>query len=75
LQTELTEEKSQSLTHRSYRGEHNTFTSRKKKIVTLNVIKKFCMQARNILTNLRQSPARLITLHHVKSFILRVLRT
>jgi len=40
LQTELTEEKSQSLTHRSYRGEHNTFTSRKKKIVTLNVIKK-----------------------------------
>jgi len=29
------------------------------------------MQARNILTNL--SPARLTTLHHVKSFILRVL--
>jgi len=51
------------------------------KVVTLNVMKKFCMQARNILTNLSpslaqaelKSPVRLITLHHVKSFILRVL--
>jgi len=28
------------------------------KIVTLNVIKKFCMQARNIFTNLSPKPAR-----------------
>jgi len=31
---------------RSYRGKHNKSMSRKK-VVTLNVIKKFCMQARN----------------------------
>jgi len=31
------------------------------------------MQARNILTNLSPSPARAITLHHVKSFTLRVI--
>jgi len=42
LQTELAEEISQS------RGEHNKSTSRKKKVVTPNVTKKFCMQARNI---------------------------
>jgi len=28
----------------------------KEKIVTLNAIKKFCMQARNILTNLSPNP-------------------
>ena len=46
---ELAEEKSQSLlfTHRSHHGEHNKCMLRKKKIVTLNVVKKFCMQARN----------------------------
>ena len=37
-------------------AEHNKRTSRKKKIVTLNVIKKFCKQARNILTNLSPNP-------------------
>jgi len=31
------------------------------------------MQDRNILTNLSPSPARVITLHHVKYFTLRVL--
>jgi len=36
-------------------------------------IKTFCMQARNILTNLSPSPARVITLHHIKRFTLRVL--
>jgi len=33
-------------------------SSRKKKIFTPNAIKKFCMQARNILTNSIPSPAR-----------------
>jgi len=66
-------------THRSYRDEHNKSTSRKKKIFTPNAFKKFYMQARNILTNLSQArldpkiPAWLTTLHHVKSYILRVL--
>ena len=65
-------------THRSYRVEHNKSTSRKKKVVALNDIKKFCMQPRNILTNFkpeptRKVPARLISMHHIKSFILRVL--
>jgi len=55
--------------------------SRKKKVVTLNVIKTFRIQARNWPEIFWQtyaraepkSPARLITLHHIKSFILRVL--
>jgi len=61
------------------RDEHNKSTSRKKKIFTPNAFKKFYMQARNILTNLSQArldpkiPAWLTTLHHVKSYILRVL--
>jgi len=42
LQTELAEENHNHFSHRSYRSEHNKSTSRKKK-VTLNVIKKFCM--------------------------------
>ena len=52
--------KSQSLHSQKlrYHGEHNKSTSRKKKIITINVINKFCMQARSILTNLspNQSP-------------------
>jgi len=51
LQTELAEENHNHFTHRSYSGERNKqqilSTSRKKKVVTLNVIKKFCMPARN----------------------------
>jgi len=43
FQTELAEEN--HFTHRSYRGEHNKHTSRKKKILTPNAIKKFYMQA------------------------------
>jgi len=58
LQTELAEKNHNNFTHRSYRGEHNKSTSRKKKVVTLNAMKKFCMQARNILTNLSTIPAR-----------------
>jgi len=38
--------------------QHNKCTSGKKKIVTLNVIKKFCMQARTILTNIGPNPTR-----------------
>jgi len=34
-------------THRSYRGEQNKSTSRKKTNVALNAIKKFFMQTRN----------------------------
>jgi len=73
LQTELAEEKSHLFTHRSYRGEHNKSTSRKKKvkkIIALNVMKKCCMQVRNWLEIFWQtqdrawsdpkSPARLI---------------
>jgi len=58
LQTELAEKNRNHFTHRSYRCEHNESTSRIKEIVTLYAIKKFCMQARNILTNLSSSPAR-----------------
>jgi len=60
LQIELAEKNHNHFTHRSYRGEHNKSTSRKNNIVTSapNAIKKFCMQARNILTNLSPSPAR-----------------
>jgi len=52
LQTELAEEKSQSLHSQKllYCGEHNKSTSRKKKVkkvVAHNVTKKFRMQARN----------------------------
>jgi len=60
LQTELAEEKSQSLHSQKLRHE--------KKVVFLNVIKKFCMQARNILTNSSlarpdpKRPARLCTI-------------
>jgi len=68
LQTELAEEKSQSLHSQKLRHE--------KKVVFLNVIKKFCMQARNILTNSSlarpETPSQTLH-HHVKSFILRVL--
>jgi len=80
LQTELAEEKSQSLhSQKLPRWAQQTYVT-KEKIVTLNVIKKFCMQARNNLTILSpsparpdtKSPARLTTLHHVKSFIRRV---
>jgi len=46
LHAELTEKNHNHFTHRSYRGEHNKSTSRKKKVVT--VIKHFCMQARNV---------------------------
>jgi len=34
-------------THRSHSGGHNECRSQKEKIITLNVIKKFCAQARN----------------------------
>jgi len=49
LQTELDEEKSQSLHSQKflYCGEHNKSMSRKKTNVALNAIKKFYMQARN----------------------------
>jgi len=43
LQIELPEENH----HHFNRVEHNKYTSRKKKIITLNVIKKFCMRAQN----------------------------
>ena len=55
LQTALAEKNHNHFTHRS--GEHNKSTPRKKKIITLNVIKKFCMQSRNILTNLSPCPS------------------
>jgi len=58
LQTELAEKNHNHFTHRSYRGEHNKCRSQKKKINTLNVTKKFCMQAQNILTNLSLSLTR-----------------
>ena len=45
LQTELAEKNHNHFTHRSYRGEHNKSTTRKKEILTPNAIKKFCMQA------------------------------
>jgi len=49
LQIKLAEKNHNHFTQRSYRGEHNKSTSRKKKIITgtPNAIKKFCMQARN----------------------------
>jgi len=47
LQTELAEEKSQSLTEVTVVSTTNLRHERKK-VVNLNVIKKFCMQARNI---------------------------
>jgi len=55
--------------------------SRKKKVIILKVIKTFCIQARNWPEIFSQtyaraepkSPAWLITLHHIKRFILRVL--
>ena len=79
FQTELAEEN--HFTHRSYRGEHNKSTSRKKKILTPNAIKKFYMQARTHPEIFWQTQARsekpgltyITTLHHVKRFILRVL--
>jgi len=43
------------LTHRSHLGEHNKCTSRKKKIVTLRVIKKFCLPVRNRLDTFWQA--------------------
>jgi len=43
LQTELAEEKS----HRSYCSEQNKCASEKQKVVTHNVIKMLCMQARH----------------------------
>ena len=58
LQTELTEKNHNLFTHRSYRGEHDKSTPRKKKILAPNAIKKFCMQSENILTNLSPSPTR-----------------
>jgi len=58
LQIELVEENHNHFIHRTHRGEHNKCTSWKKQIVTLNVIKKFYMQARNILTNLSPNPDR-----------------
>ena len=83
LQTELAEEKSQSLHLQKLSRWAQQIYVTKEKVVTLDVIKKFCMQARNWLeifwqTQARarfdpKSPARLITLHHVKSCILRVL--
>jgi len=79
LQTELDEEKSQSLHSQKllHCGEHNKSTSRKKTNVALNAIKAVLYAgpklARHILTNLSPSLARRITLHHVKIFILRVL--
>jgi len=44
-------------THRSYRDEHNKSTLRKKKMVrpTLNVVKKFCIQAQNLPVIFRQT--------------------
>jgi len=44
---ELTEKNHNHFTHSSHPGEHNKWTSRQKKNVALNVIKRFCMQARN----------------------------
>jgi len=41
LQVELAEEYHNHFAHRSHRIEHNKSTSRKRKIVTLNVIKSF----------------------------------
>jgi len=58
LQTESVEENHNHFSHRSYRGEHSKCKPLVKKVVALNIIKSFCMQARNILTNLSPSPAR-----------------
>jgi len=41
LQIDLSEENRNHFTHRSHRGEHNKCMSRKKKIISLNVIKGF----------------------------------
>ena len=46
LQIELAEKCHNNITHRSHRGQHNKYNSRKNKIVTVN-IKMFCLEARN----------------------------
>jgi len=46
LQIELAEKYHNNITHRSHRGQHNKYNSRKNKIVTVN-IKMFCLEARN----------------------------
>jgi len=56
LQTELAEKKS-LLSQKLQRWAQQIYVT-KEKILTPNAIKKFCMQARNILTNLSASPAR-----------------
>ena len=78
FQTELAEENHNHFTHRSYRGEHNESTSRKKKILTPNATKKVLYAGPKYFDKLSPSPARsekpgLTTPHHVKSFILLVL--
>jgi len=79
LQTKIAEKIHNHFTHRSYRGEHNKSTSWKKKIVTPNAIKSFVCRPEIFWQTYarsradQKSPAWLTTLHHVKSFILRLL--
>jgi len=80
LQTELAEKKHKHFTHRSYSGEHNKSKSRKKKVVTLNVIKSFACRPEigsKYFEKLKLEPGptrsgrkkttRRITLHHVET--------
>jgi len=71
LQTEVAEKNQNHFTRGSYCGEHNKSTSQKKKILTPNAIKKFCMQAQNILTNLNLSPAHSKKLSLISNYALR----
>jgi len=56
LQTELAEKNRNRFTHRSYRGEHNKSTSRKKKILNLNAIKKVLYAGPKYFDKLKLEP-------------------